>query len=184
MDRVMYARDPKFNQAYRQIADVTLAAPPSPQVTTQGQTIDGIEVLGIGIEPGTALARGAKVDVHVYFHVRQPTPTAYRFLLSAWPATPGAPTAAPDPAHILRTAMRATADGAFATDHWKAGDYVRERFSLLIPADWPGDSVGIGLVTAAMTGDKLRATAAGLDNDPFTAVLGLLPMGSSGERLP
>jgi choline-sulfatase len=176
MDRVMYARDPKFNQAYRQIADVALAAPPSPAVTTQGQTIDGIEVLGIGVEAGKSLARGAKVDVHVYFHVRAPTTTAYRFLLSAWPVDPGAPTAAPDPAHLVRTALRATADGAFATDHWKAGDYVRERFSLVIPADWPGDHVAIGLVTAPATGGKLRATGAGLDNDPFTAVLGILPM--------
>jgi arylsulfatase A-like enzyme len=178
MDRVMYARDPKFNQAFRQIADVALTAPPVPQVPTRGQTIEGIEVLGIAAEAGKQLVRGAKVDVHVYFHVDQPTTTAYRFLLSAWPVDSKAPPADPAPASIYRTAMRATADGAFATDHWKAGDYIRERFTLVIPADWQGDGVALGLVTAASTGGKVKATGPALASDPFTAVLGILPLGS------
>jgi hypothetical protein len=184
MDRVMYARDPKFNQAFRQIADVALTAPPAPQVATRGQTIDGIEVLGIGIEAGKQLVRSAKVDVHVYFHVDQPTTTAYRFLLAAWPVDSKAPPADPAPTSIYRTAMRATADGAFATDHWKAGDYVRERFTLVIPADWQGDGVALGLSTAGMTGGKLKATGQALASDPFTAVLGILPMGSSADHRP
>ena len=177
MDRVMYARDPKFNQAYRQLADVALPAAPTPQVTTPGQTIEDIEVLGIGVEAGKQLVRGAKVDVHVYFHVRQPTATTYRFLLSAWPVDAKAPPADPAPTNIYRTAMRTTADGAFASDHWKAGDYIRERFSLVIPPEWQGDGVALGLVTADMTGGKVKATGAGLAADPFTAVLGILPLG-------
>ncbi|HEX2686845.1 MAG TPA: sulfatase-like hydrolase/transferase, partial [Kofleriaceae bacterium] len=139
MDRVMYARDPKFNQAYRQLADVTLPEAPTPQVTTRGQTIEGIEILGIGVEAGKQLARGTKVDVHVYFHVHQPTTTAYRFLLAAWPVETQAPPADPAPGTLYRTAMRATAEGAFATDRWKTGDDIRERFSLVIPLDWRGD---------------------------------------------
>jgi hypothetical protein len=180
MDRVMYARDPKFNQAFRQIADIALAAAPAPQVPTHGLAIEGIEILGIGVEAGKQLMRGAKVDVHVYFHVDQPTPTAYRFLLSAWPVdskAPPADLANPAPTSIYRTAMRATADGAFTTDHWKAGDYIRERFTLVIPADWQADGVALGLVTAAMTGGKLKATGTALASDPFTAVLGTLPLG-------
>jgi len=184
MDRVMYARDPKFNQAFRQIADVALSAPPAPEVATRGQTIEGIEILGIGVEAGKQLVRGAKVDVHVYFHVDQPTTTAYRFLVSAWPVDSKAPPADPAPATIYRTTMRATADGAFASDHWKAGDYVRERFTVAISADWQGDGVAIGLSVAGMTGGKLKATGAALASDPFTAVLGVLPMGSLAERRP
>jgi hypothetical protein len=184
MDRVMYARDPKFNQAFRQIADVALSARPEPQVRARGQTIEGIEILGIGVEAGKQLVRGAKVDVHVYFHVDRPTTTAYRFLVSAWPVDSKAPPADPAPAAIYRTAMRATADGAFASDHWKAGDYVRERFTVAISADWQGDGVAIGLSAAGMTSGKLKATGAALASDPFTAVLGVLPMGSLAERRP
>jgi arylsulfatase A-like enzyme len=175
MDRVMYARDPKFNQAFRQLADVTLAAAPAPQVATAGQAIDGIEILGIGLAEGAQLAAGARVDVHVYFHVREPTATAYRFLLSAWPAG-----GEPAPDQIVRTAMRPTADGSFATDRWKAGDYVRERFTLAIPAGWQGDGITLGLVAAGMSGGKWRATGQALASDPFTAVLGTLPWGSPG----
>jgi choline-sulfatase len=177
MDRVMYARDPKFNQAYRQLADVALPAAPAPQVTTPGQTIEGIEVLGIGVEAGKQLVRGAKVDVHVYFHVTTPTTTAYRFLLSAWPVDSKAPPADPAPTAIYRTLMRITADGAFASNRWKAGDYLRERFTLVIPPDWQGDGVALGLVTADLMGGKVKATGAALTSDPFTAVLGILPLG-------
>jgi arylsulfatase A-like enzyme len=184
MDRVMYARDPTFNQAYRQLADVTLSAAPTPQVATTGQTIDGIEILGIGIEAGKQLARGTKVDVHVYFHVHQPTATAYRFLLSAWPVDAKAPAADPAPAAIYRTAMRTTEGGVFASDRWKAGDYIRERFSLVIPPEWQGDGVALGLVTADAAGGKRKATGAALAADPYTAVLGILPLGPPGGSSP
>lgn len=177
MDRVMYARDLKFNQAFRQLADVVLLTPPTPEVTTSGQTIDGIEVLGIGVPAGKQLVRGTKVDVHVYFHVTRPTTAIYQFQLSAWPVDSKAPPADPAPDHVYRTPMRATADGAFASDHWKAGDYIRERFSLVIPPDWQGDGVSVGLVTASATG-RVKATGAALTSDPFTAVLGILPLRS------
>lgn len=177
LDRVMYARDPTFNQAYRQLADVMLAAPPSPRVVTEGQAIDGIDILGFDIDHDAPVAPGAKIDLHVYFHVREPTQTAYQFLASAWSVAPGAePTAAPDPAHVARTTMRATALGGFATDRWKAGDYVRERFTLSIPGDWRGDRVGFGLTAAGPSG-KAKASGAALANDAFTMVLGTLTLG-------
>jgi len=184
MDRVMYVRDPKFNQAFRQVSDVALTAAPAPEVVTTGQRIDGIEILGIGVEAGHKLMRGAKVDLHVYFRVDQPTTTAYRFLLSAWPVDRTAPPAEPAPGQIIRTAMRATADGAFTSSHWRAGDYIRERFTLIIPADWHGDGVALGLVTADPAGAKVKATGAALQADPFVAVLGVLPLGSSDAPRP
>ena len=73
--------------------------------------------------------------------------------------------------------MRITADGAFASNRWKAGDYLRERFTLVIPAEWQGDGVALGLVTADLMGGKVKATGAALASDPFTAVLGILPLG-------
>jgi arylsulfatase A-like enzyme len=177
MDRVMYVRDPKFNQAYRQLADVMLPAAPIPQVATPGQTIDGIEVLGIGIEAGKQLVGGTKVDVHVYFHALRPTTTAYRFQLSAWPVDSRAAPADPAPGSQYVTAMRATANGAFTPDRWKTGEYIRERFSLVIPRGWQGDGVALGLVTADMAGAKVPPTGAALQSDPHTAVLGILPLG-------
>jgi hypothetical protein len=191
MDRVMFVRDPKFNQAYRQLADVALHAAPAPDVATRDQAVEGIDVLGIGVEAGKQLAPGAKLDVHVYFHVREPTTTAYRFQLAAWPVDRRAPAADPDPARIQRTVMRPTAGGSFATDRWKAGDYIRERFTLQIPRDWQGDGVAIGLVTSSGAAKNLAPTGPALASDPDTAVLGVLPMapvpptgGSSREPRP
>jgi choline-sulfatase len=183
MDRVMYARDPKFNQAYRQISDVALAAAPAPRVATSGQRIDGIDIVGIDVAGGAALTPGAKVDIHVYFRVAQPTSAAYRFGLAAWPVDRAAP-GQPAPEAVIRTGMRMTADGAFASDRWKAGDYIRERFALTIPRAWDGDGVAIGLVTADASGGKLAPTGASLENDRFTAVLGVLPLGSLGPGRP
>lgn len=182
MDRVMYARDPKFNQAFRQLADVTLTAAPVPPVVTQGQAIEGLDVLGIGVAEGQVLKAGERVDFHVYFHVRAPSP-AYRFLLSVWPAEDAEPTGN----RIVRSNLRATADGSYASDRWKAGEYVRERFTLVIPGDWKGDGVILGLVAspqAAVGGAKWKATGAALGSDPYTAVLGTLPWGTAGGSPP
>lgn len=191
MDRVMYVRDPRFNQAYRQIADVILTSAPAPQVTTTGQTLDGIAILGAGIADGRAVTPGARLDVHVYFHVEQPTPTAYRFQLAAWPIDPANPTAAPAPGRILRTSLRATAGGAFSTERWKAGDHVRERFPLTIPPDWPPDwprdgtfALGLGLVAEDAAGKIRVPTGDKLASDPTIAVLGTIPAGVPGSSPP
>jgi choline-sulfatase len=190
MDRVMYTRDPVFNQAHRQIAGALLSAAPAPQVPTTGQALDGITVLGI-TAPGGRITPG-KAEVHVFFHVERPTSAVYRFQLAAWPVVPRGPdgghdaalSPVPAPAAVVRTALRPTADGAFTSDRWKAGDYIRERFVLEVPAGWRGDVVGIGLVAADGSGERRRPTGATLDGDPFTAVLGILPLGSSPERRP
>ena len=194
MDRVMYARDPNFNQAFRQVRDVLLADPPRPRLAVTGQGVDGLDVIGVDVAAGATLAPGAKVDLHVYFDVRRSTGVAYRFLLAVWPIehapAPGAPVpgppgpGAPMSGAIVRTALRATADGAFATDRWRVGDHVRERFSLTLPADWRGEAIGVGLVVADPSGAKRPARGAALPEDPETAVLGVLPLGSSPAGRP
>ncbi|HWU91540.1 MAG TPA: sulfatase-like hydrolase/transferase, partial [Kofleriaceae bacterium] len=94
MDRVLYARDPLFNQAFRRdIADVVLTSPPSPEVAVTGQRLAGgaLEIVGIGRDPARPLAPGATADVHVYFRVAGAVPAAYRFQLVAWPAAARSP---------------------------------------------------------------------------------------------
>ena len=191
MDRVMYVRDPKFNQAYRQLADVVLPSAPAPQLATAGQTLDGIAILGAGIADGRPVVPGGKLDVHVYFHVEQPTTTAYRFQLAAWPVDPADPTASPAPSRILRTSLRATAGGAFSTERWKPGDYVRERFPLAIPPDWPADwradrrgGIGLGLVAEDAAGKPHPPTGDRLASDPSIAVLGTIPATAPGSSPP
>lgn len=176
MDRVMFARDPKFNQAYRQLADVQLAAAPSPAVTTPGQAIEGIEILGIDLAAGSRLAPGARADVHVYFRVAAPVGSAYRFSLAAWPVD--------QPASLIRTPMRPTADGAYGSDRWPQGSYVRERFRLTIPAGWRSEGasalrVAFGLSVVDASGGRPKPTGSVVEGDPFTASLGVLPLSPS-----
>ncbi len=176
MDRVLYARDPLFNQAYRRIAEVILRDPPSPEVAATGQRLgDKLEVLGIGRDPATPLAPGARLDVFVYFRVLEPNPPSYRFQLVAWPSPPGAPLDAPLPATALRSANRATADGAYPSDRWRKGEFIRERFTLTVPADWRGDAMAVGLIASDTTsGQRARATGAAPANDPNVLSLGAL----------
>lgn len=180
MDRVMYVRDPVFNQAFRQLSDVVLPSAPAPQVAAQGQTLDGIAILGAGIADGRPVTPGARLDVHVYFRVDRPTATAYRFQLAAWPVDPAAPAAAPAPGSILRSALRTTAGGAFPTDRWKRGDHVRERFPLTVPADWHG-AIGLGLVAEDAAGTAHEPTGASLGSDRQIAVLGTIPLAGPGS---
>jgi len=179
LERVLYSRDPLFNQAFRQISDVILRDPPSPPVRTEHQVIEGkLEILGIASAEGKPFAPGAKTDIHVYFRVIEPTPIGYRFGLVLWQAAPSVPLTDPTPPGIIRGPLRVTGDGAYPSDRWKQGDYVRERFPFNIPADWK-DGIGIGLVVTSKSGDKVRATGAAPSNDPHILALGILPLGSS-----
>jgi hypothetical protein len=171
----MYTRDPTFNQAFRQIGDVMLSAPETPPVATADQAIDGIQIIGIGVDPGQHVAPGAKIDAHVYFQVDQPTRAAYQFQLVAWPIAAGGRATTTPASPPISTGLRTTADGAFVTDRWRAGDHVRERFKLTIPADWHGEGVALGLVAVDASGGKHKPTGPALATEPFTAILGVLP---------
>jgi arylsulfatase A-like enzyme len=184
--RVMHARDPLFNQAFRQIADVLLNDPPSPAVPTKGQVLDGkIEVIGIGPADGKPLIPGTKVDLHVYFHVIEPSSVPYRFQFVVWPATPGSSLTDPTPTTAVHSPSRLTADGAYPSDMWKKGEYVRERFPFNIPPDWKA-GIGVGLVvtTNPQTNERLRAAGSAPSNDPYVHALGVLPMGSMPGHSP
>jgi hypothetical protein len=186
MDRVLYARDPVFNNSFHQIADVV--SNEAPPMTTANQTLAGgaIEILGIGPATGKTYEPGAKTDIHVYFRAKTATPSVLRFQLVAWPAgTPGDPV----PANAIRSAHRLTADGNFATDRWKPGDRVRERFAITIPADWKGERMVVGLLTTDAQGtEKALPTGPTASNDPNVAILGTLPVtvppGSSAPPSP
>jgi hypothetical protein len=84
----------------------------------------------------------------------------------------------------VRSKVRATADGAYPSDRWRPGDYIRERFTLSLPADWKPEGLTLGLVVTDAAGQKVRATGAAPSNDPFTLVLGVLPLGSTGPAAP
>ena len=181
MDRVLYARDPVFNQAYRRIAQVLLRDPPVPEVAAAGQHLDGgaIEILGAGRDPTTPLAPGARVDVFVYFRAAAPTAQSFRFQLAAWPSSRGAPLDAPAPATALRSALKVPADGAYPTDRWRQGEYLRERFTFVLPPDWRGDALSLGLLVTDVTSNaRARATGAAPSNDPMMFALGALPVPS------
>ncbi len=179
MSRVMYDRDPLFNQAFRQISDVILPGPTTPPVMATGHTIDGtIEVLGIGPADTKPLVPGAKTELHVYFKTITPATVPYRFQFVVWQASPGTPLTAALPASAVRSPTRATGAGAYPPTHWKAGEYIRERFPFNVPLDWK-DGIAVGLVVIhPKTGAKLTATGVAPANDPSVMALGILPMGS------
>ncbi|MEO8553252.1 MAG: sulfatase-like hydrolase/transferase, partial [Kofleriaceae bacterium] len=180
LERVVYARDPEFNQANEKISDVLLTTPPHPVVETGGQTLDGakIQILGISPAANAKLLPGAKVDLHVYFRVSERTSLQFKFLLAIWPVDPATwkPTD-PAPTTMVRSPMRATADGFFATDRWRDHELIRERFPMTIPGDWKG-GIAVGLVA---TDGTTKATASGPApaNDPELIVLGMLPLAGS-----
>jgi len=180
LERVVYARDPRFNnQSTKVMAELVLPGPPSPQTTTAGQTLaDGaIEILGIGLAPrSAAIAPGARIDIDVFFHVKQRTDVAYRFLLGAWPVdTKVWKPADAAPSGMSRSPMRATGDGLFATDRWRTGEYIRDHFTLTLPAEWQGNAIAVGLVAMTAKGVKVEATGAAPANDANVLILGTLP---------
>jgi choline-sulfatase len=186
LERVLYARDPTFNQASKSLAEIVLPGPPTPEVATTGQTLDDgkLEILGISIgDQSPRPGPGSRVDIHVYFRVKQRTPIAYRFLLAAWPVTtPGWNPTDVAPTTMMRSVMRPTGDGFFPSDRWRAGEYIREKFTMTIPSDWLGNGLAVGLVASESGGEKADATGAAPANDPNLIVLGVFPMGADGPQ--
>ncbi len=174
MDRAFYSRDPLFNQAFRQMSDVLSKDPPP--VPTEGTAfLDGaIEVRGIGTPPNARYKPGDKMEIYVYFKATRAPNVVYRFQIVAYPATDD-PTEKV-PATALRSQLRATADGAYATSRWKPDELIRDRFELTIPPDWRAEHMRIGLVAVASGADKARPTGLTPTGDPTLAVLGTLPI--------
>jgi len=186
MDRVLYARDPLFNQAFRQIADVIVQGAPAPEVATAGQTLPGgIAIAGIGPAANKPVAVGAKTDIHVYFRVDEPTQVSYRFQLVAWPTELATPLTDPIPNdRTVRSGLRATADGAYPTERWRKGDVIRERFTVVIPPEWKSTGLTVGLVVVDAAGVRVPPTGAKPSNDAQIFALGVLPLGSSAPGKP
>lgn len=174
MDRAFYSRDPLFNQAFRQMADV-LNTDDAP-VPTQGAALaDGaIEIRGIGAPPTASYRPGGKIEVYVYFTATRAIPANYRFQLVAYPAG-DAPTERIPPT-ALRSQLRATADGGYATSRWKVGERIRDRFELTLPPEWTAARIRIALLTVGTGTDRIRPTGVTPDGDPTVAVLGTLPV--------
>ncbi len=180
LERVVYARDPLFNQQTERMKDFVVVSP-HPAVTTSDQRLDHDKLLILGIDAdGKPLTPGGKAEIHVYFQVNERTQIGYKFLLAVWqidPATHKLTDAAP--ASIERSALRATGDGFFPSDRWREHEFVRERFTMTIPAGWTG-AVAVGLVASDGAGTKATATGAAPANDPTLMVLGSLPLAAPG----
>jgi arylsulfatase A-like enzyme len=174
LDRSFYVRDPLFNQAFRQMADVLSTDPPA--VVTEATTIANgdLEIRGIGTPPNGRYKPGDKMVVNVYFKAIRPVADIYRFQVVGYPAT-GDPTER-IPGSALRSQLRATADGAYSTNRWKAGELIRDKFELTIPVDWKADQMRIGLVAVTRGTEKARPTGVTPAGDPTVAVLGVLPV--------
>jgi hypothetical protein len=183
MDRVLYARDPLFNQAFRQMADVIVQGTPTPEAPTAGQSFTGVTVLGLGRADGKPLAAGVKTDIHVYFRVDEPVKTSHKFQLVIWPTDPAATPTSPIPGTV-RSAMRMTADGAYPSERWRKGEHIRERFTLTIPPDWKAPTVTVGLSVVDAAGVPAVPTGPTPTNDAHMFVLGTLPLGSSAAGHP
>jgi arylsulfatase A-like enzyme len=179
LERVVYARDPTFNQADKKMAELVLPSAPKPDVTTQGQTLDDgkLQILGASIATGSQPpAPNARVDIDVFFKVQARTQVPYKFLLAVWPVdtTTWKPTDATPP-DLAKSGMRASGEGFFASDRWRAGEYIRDKFTVSIPSAWTGNGLAVGLVASDPKSEKALATGDAPANDPNLIVLGVLP---------
>jgi hypothetical protein len=71
--------------------------------------------------------------------------------------------------------MRASGEGFFASDRWRAGEYIRDKFTVSIPSAWTGNGLAVGLVASDPKSEKALATGDAPANDPNLIVLGVLP---------
>ena len=180
MDRVMYDRDPKFNQAFRGIEDVLLRKEPTVEVKVENTSLENgkVEILGIGRDLSKPPIPSLATDLYIYFKPNEPTSVAYKFQLAAWPVDANAQLTDPVPISALRSNFRLTADGSYPTTRWQKDEYIRERFTIKLPNEWKTDAIAIALVIAPQgnQSQKIRATGTTPSNDVYMFRLGTLPV--------
>ncbi len=180
--RVMFERDPVFNQALAKSAGILLDAAPTPAHPLAGTTFDDgkIEVIGYEAEPVGVIARaGTKLTFAVYFKVAQRPSGAYKLQGSAWLVEQAGfdPRAAVGK-RVSRSSQRITADGYLPSDRWNPGEYIRETFTVSLPVDWasgPDDAIAVGVTMTSPAG-KVNVVGTVSAGDPAMAVLGLIPL--------
>jgi arylsulfatase A-like enzyme len=160
LERVVFSRDPKFNQANNKIKDVLLAAPVAPAVAADQSLDHGkLGITGISLD-GAA----PKVDVQVFFEVKERTQIAYKLQVAIWPVDLATWKATdPMPTNVVRSGLRVTADGYFPSDRWHVGDHVRDRFPVTLPESWTQSGIAVAL------------TAVDGSNHSESIVLGVVP---------
>lgn len=149
LERVVFSRNPNFNQMADKMADVLFKIRPTGFIATAGVSLaDGaIDVLGFSLADHHHLVPGSKVDIHVYFETKRVTDQKLKFGLTVWPESPmaagGSGNTTIDSNRALRVAPRASVSGLFSTEHWRVGEFIRERFTVTVPAYWAMASAGV-----------------------------------------
>ncbi len=176
LERVVYARDPQANQMMTKIASVLLKSAPTPLHPITGVSFDGGKIELIGWDPDSAVPvkPGDKLYLHVYFKINDTPSAAFKLMMEGWPVTGALDPAAAVPGQATTSPLRLTLDGVFASDHWKKGDYIRERFGIILPTAWHGDAIALGVL---LSGDRAKLTPTGPTptNEPSLSVLGTVP---------
>lgn len=170
LDRVVFTRDPSRSQVAMKMAKMLLPGPPTPSQRVSGVTLDdgAIEVLGFDLT-GTTL--GGKAKLAVYLHAVR-APTRRLRLGGALVGLVGGSAGADN----ARAPVRITLDGLFASDRWHAGDYLREEWTIAIPATWSAAEAAVGL-TAVDAGSGAPGSAGpSIPGDPATLDLGRVTM--------
>jgi len=175
LERVVFSRDALMSQVATRMQKVLLPGPPTPQVPVAGRSFDGgkVEVIGYDLTPA---GPGGKAVLAVYLHAKERPSRVFRLGAALWAAPPGvvgaaAETVAMSPTQI-RVGARVTLDGLLPSDRWRAGEYLREEFTLAIPPAWGAADVLVGLVVGTNDGSKPEFIGPQPSSDPSCLTLG------------
>jgi arylsulfatase A-like enzyme len=175
LERVVFSRDALMSQVASRMQKVLLPGPPTPQVPVAGRSFDGgkVEILGYDLQPA---GPGGKAILAVYLHAIDRPTRVFRLGAALWAAPPGvagaaAETVAMSPTQV-RVGARVTLDGLLPSDRWRAGEYLREEFTLAIPPAWNAADVMIGLVVGTNDGSKPDFAGPQPSSDPSCLTLG------------
>ncbi|MBI4508353.1 MAG: sulfatase-like hydrolase/transferase [Deltaproteobacteria bacterium] len=174
LDRVYFSRDPA-NQAQEARAKVLMTGRPKPQQPADATLVPSIRLIGWDTAVPEINA-GNELQLTVYLEALKPTETIFKLEASASPIPFDAPLVkrmmAGNPGSVRQE--KNPADGTFPTTRWKAGDFIKETFTLRVPKEWQPGNVYLGF---RLTGDKSQAAPkAGSLSPDGLVVLGSIPL--------
>ncbi len=148
IERVVYARDTASNQAISKLADHLVAKRPAGATAVNEVSLDDERILLDSIErKEEELSPGDIVNFSLYFSSVKNTTKDLKFQLELWVDK------APKGSRSAKSRFRVTGAGMFPTSRWRAGELVRDRFKVTLPAQWSSETDGQKI----MVGLRIRA---------------------------
>jgi hypothetical protein len=160
LERVVYSRDAESNQAIAKLQEHLVGKRPAAAREVREVSLDEGKIQLDSFELSSPAPKpGDVLDLSLYFKAKEQTAIDFKFQVEAWVED------GPNKTRSARSRIRLTGAGMFPSSRWHAGELIRDRFKVTIPASWKSEADGRKVILG------LRFKPSGQEKPTWTGTL-------------